>query len=233
MRGKAHVFDKWLTAGLDLLFPIHCAGCAAAGAVWCDDCDRQLVRIAPPICRNCGLGLGRLRACPSCQLRKPELQVRSYARYSGSLVSALLHLKYRPDQRLAGEMAAWMAPLAQAEHWPASQVVPVPLGRRRQRRRGFNQAQLLSEQLARRLRLPHRPGRLQRVADTRSQVGLTPVERWRNVTQAFRADPGSFAGERVIVVDDLMTTGATLSACARTLREAGARQVWGLTVGRA
>lgn len=233
MRGKVHVFDKWLTAGLDLLFPIHCAGCGTAGAVWCDECTRQLERIRAPLCRNCGLGLGRLRLCPACQRRKPHLQVRSYARYSGRLISALLHLKYRPNQRLAAQMGSWLAPIVRQENWPASQVVPVPLAKRRKRQRGFNQARLLSERLARRLGTVHRPGKLRRVEETRSQVGLAPSERWNNVRLAFRAEPDSFAGERVLLVDDLMTTGATLSACAHALREAGALQVWGVTVGRA
>lgn len=233
MRERAHSFDKWLSAGLDLLFPIRCAGCGAEGAVWCEACARQLMRLQEPLCPNCGLGLGRLRFCPSCRQRSPSLPVRSYARYTGRLVSALLHLKYRPDERLARQMASWLAEVVRASGWEPSVVAPVPLGRRRKRRRGFNQARLLSEQLARQLQSTHRAGRLRRVEETRSQVGLTPRERWNNVTRAFYAAPESFAGERVLLVDDLMTTGATLSACAEAVRAAGAQRVWGVTVGRA
>lgn len=240
MRKRAHLVQEWLQAshgwlqvGLDLLFPIQCAGCGDAGAVWCASCDQQLVRIRPPICRQCGLNLGRPGPCPSCQRQVPSLQVRSHARYTGRLASALIHLKYRPDERLAQHMAGWLAKLARRESWVATAVVPVPLAKSRMRRRGFNQARLLSEHLARSLNLPNLSGRLKRVEETRSQVGLIPSERWANVRKAFEAAPEAFAGQRVLLVDDLMTTGATLSACADALRRAGARRVWGLTVGRA
>lgn len=233
MRGKTHPLDKWLSAGLDLLFPIHCVGCGAGGAIWCPDCDAQLVRQTEPLCPDCGLGLGTLRGCPSCRHRRPSLPIRSYARYTGRLVSALLHLKYRPDQRLARRMGNWLVPIARQQAWAVSVVVPVPLAPGRRRQRGFNQARLLSEQVARSLGLPHRPGQLLRIDETRSQVGLTPLERWANVGAAFHAAPGSFAGDGILLIDDLTTTGATLSACAQALRAAGAGRVWGLTVGRA
>lgn len=233
MRGKDHVLDKWLTAGLDLLFPIRCAGCGTGGEIWCAACQEHLVRLVEPLCPRCGLGLGSLRSCPSCRQRRPSLPLRAYARYTGRLVSALLHLKYRPDQRLARRMADWLAPIAVQEGWPISAVVPVPLAPGRRRRRGFNQARLLSEQVARALGRSHLTGKLRRVEETRSQVGLTPGERWANVGRAFQAAPGSFAGQRVLLIDDLTTTGATLSACAEALRAAGAQEIWGLTVGRA
>jgi ComF family protein len=159
--------------------------------------------------------------------------VRAYARYTGRLVQALLHLKYRPDRKLASVMADWLTGLYPHSEWQASLVVPVPLSRSRFQQRGFNQAELLARELAERLELPMAASQLRRVRETRSQVGLDPSERSLNVKGAFAAERGVFAGEAVLLVDDLYTTGATLAACAQAVLADGGGPVWGLTVGRA
>jgi ComF family protein len=232
-RRNFNSFSRWIGAGLDLLFPIQCAGCKQSGAVWCDDCDGQLLRIRPPICHDCGLDLIADGQCPSCRQRKPALQIRSYARYTGRLVQALLALKYRPDQRLADRMGEWLAELLEREAWLPTVIIPVPLGARRKQQRGFNQAELLAEALARRVSIPHRSQELRRLRETRSQVGLDRWERWQNVAAAFQVQPDKLLGEAALLIDDLTTTGATMSACAEALRTAGVAHVWGLTVGRA
>jgi ComF family protein len=225
--------QRWLGAGLDLLFPIQCAGCGEADAIWCDECAASLVRLEEPLCQRCGNPLENRRACFSCRSRKPELSVRSYAKYSGRVTRALLHLKYHPDRQLASVMGAWLEALYDREDWSAEVVVPVPLSSNRSRKRGFNQADLLADALGALSGLPVDSSSLQRVKDTRSQVGLDPDERWKNVENAFRARSRSFEDKDVLVVDDLFTTGATLSACAAASRAAGARSVIGLTVARA
>lgn len=161
------------------------------------------------------------------------MPVRSFARYTGRVTQALLHLKYRPDRQLASVMGAWLEELYVWEGWSAEVVVPVPLSKHRIQQRGFNQAALLSEAFGSRAGLPVDSRHLKRVEDTRSQVGLDPFERWHNVLQAFNAESRSFEGADVLLVDDLFTTGATLSACATAIRAAGARSVAGLTVARA
>jgi ComF family protein len=178
------------------------------------------------------LALGAPRACPACRRRRPILPVRSYARYTGRLVQALLHLKYRPDQKLAAVMGSWLAGVYPVQEWQATRVAPVPLSAARYQQRGFNQAELLARALAARLSLPVERG-LRRLWDTRSQVGLDPAERTANVRNAFGADPGAFTGQVVLIVDDLYTTGATIAACARAILAAGAVRAVGLTVGRA
>lgn len=225
--------QRWVGAGLDLLFPIQCAGCGGAGTIWCVECDVSIVRLTEPQCQQCGYPLDNRRSCPSCVSRRPALRVRSYARYKGPVAQALLHLKYHPDRRLVSEMGAWLDELHVREGWRARVVVPVPLSKRRLQHRGFNQASLLAEALGRCAGLPVDPSRLKRVNDTRSQVGLDPHERWHNVRKAFQAEARSFEGADVLVVDDLFTTGATLSACATAIRAAGAQSVVGLTVARA
>jgi ComF family protein len=223
----------WLGAGLDLLFPIQCAGCGEADAIWCDQCDASLVRLADPLCQLCGNPLENRKSCSSCRIRTPELPVRSFARYSGSVTQALLHLKYHPDRKLAAVMGAWLEELYGREGWSAEIVVPVPLSSHRAKKRGFNQAALLAAALGALIGLPVDSNSLQRVEDTRSQVGLDPHQRWKNVEHAFKAGSRSFEDLGVLVVDDLFTTGATLSACAAAARAAGARSVIGLTVARA
>lgn len=111
-------------------------------------------------------------------------------------------------------------------------LVPVPLGRRRLRARGYNQAAVLAAALSARTGIPAREGLLARTRDTRTQTALGPAERWANVAGAFRAT-ARLAGTRVAIVDDVLTTGATLAACAAALAESGALAVGAVTFARA
>ncbi len=192
-----------------------------------------MVRLTELLCRKCGYPLGSRGSCPSCASRIPSLQVRSYARYKGRVAQALLRLKYRPDKRLASMMGSWLEELYVRQGWNVEVVVPVPLSRQKMQVRGFNQAALLAKAFGGRAGLRVELGDLRRVKNTRSQVGLDPDARWRNVEQAFRAEALLFEGANVLVLDDLFTTGATLSACAAAIRAAGAGSVVGLTVARA
>jgi ComF family protein len=130
-------------------------------------------------------------------------------------------------------MAAWLAEVARRENWKPTLVVPVPLSARRLRRRGYNQMDLVAGALARLLDVPMGSGALSRIRETRSQVGLDPAGRRRNVEGAFEARRDDVEGSVVLLVDDLFTTGATLAACAAALHEAGSGEVYGLTIGRA
>jgi ComF family protein len=122
----------------------------------------------------------------------------------------------------------------EAELLAADVVVPVPLHSQRHRERGYNQAELIARPLARRLGLPHRGVLLLRTRPRPDKHILTFRERWESVRGAFATRPGSQVDKlRVLLVDDVMTTGATLDACAKALREAGAKSVIGLTVARA
>jgi len=159
--------------------------------------------------------------------------VRSFARYSGRVTRALLHLKYHPDRQLAAVMGDWLKEVYERQGWAVEVLVPVPLSRPRAQKRGFNQAALLADALSSRTDLPVDSSSLQRVEDTRSQVGLGPHERWKNVEHVFKVGSKSFTDMDVLIVDDLFTTGATLSACAIAIRASGARSITGLTIARA
>jgi competence protein ComFC len=112
-------------------------------------------------------------------------------------------------------------------------IVPVPLGKVRKRQRGYNQVELITSALARSTKIPHGNSILKRVRNTRSQVGLDPTARFSNLEQAFSAESGSILGLRVLLVDDLLTSGATIVTCAEALFRGGASKVYALTIARA
>lgn len=133
---------------------------------------------------------------------------------------------------MASVMGAWLASVYAQTPWTATLVVPVPLASDRLRQRGYNQAALISRALAERAGVAHDPRALVRTESTRSQVGLGYAERAENVRGVFRAT-SAVAGQGVLLVDDLFTTGSTLQACFQACKQAGADEVYGLTVARA
>jgi ComF family protein len=175
--------------------------------------------------------------CPACRDRTYAFdRARSFALYEEAVVRAILLLKFEQIEPLGAWFAEQLAELVTAEgdRLEADVVVPVPLHRERERERGYNQAALLSKPLATRLRLPHKAVLLVRTRARPDKQVLSLEERWESVRGAFATRPGSQVDNlRVLLVDDVLTTGATLDACARALREAGAKSVIGLTAARA
>ncbi len=179
--------------------------------------------------------------CANCHECAPEFErAFSFGEYQGELRGLLHLLKYEGVTPAVAPLGAMLAE-AVAELLPACReasplLIPVPLHKTRRRARGFNQSELLARAAARRLSHPVKVmyGALIRRRDTVSQVGLSRAERIENVRDAFRvADAKAVRGREAIVVDDVMTTGTTLSECARVLKQAGAKQVWAATVARA
>src|SRR5215472_3259970 len=210
----------------------------------CTQCFASFDRIPSAVCEICtfllsGIQLkeGSPRLCPACQNKTYGFDcARSFALYQGSLVRAILLLKFEQIEPLGRWFAERLAEIVESEpdKFAADVVVPVPLHRQRQRERGYNQAALISKPLAKRLRLPHKKLLLTRTKARPEKHVLSLEERWASVRGAFATCPGSQVDNlRVLLVDDVLTTGATLDACARALREAGAKSVVGLTVARA
>jgi ComF family protein len=152
----------------------------------------------------------------------------SFGPYEGALRTLVLELKYRSRQRVARHLAELLArdPACRTLAEPGALLVPVPLHPCRRRERGFNQAELLALALAARLARACEPAVLVRRRETRPQAGLTAAARRRNVAGAFAVRrQARVAGRLVVLVDDVVTTGATVQACAQALRAAGAREV--------
>ncbi len=234
------------------LFPRICAGCDARmtdrdrGLV-CGPCWARLPRLPSPWCERCGhprSGVAHAGArtgapCPGCALLAPYVRAaRSLCWVPHPVSSGILAaLKYEGWPGVAEAMGERMARLP----WPSDVVaervaiVPIPLAAVKERERGFNQAERLAAAVARRWGIPVVTG-VTRTRVTTTQTRLTPGERLANVRRAFAAVPADLprlAGRHVILVDDVLTTGATLNACAGALFAAGVRTVSYLTFGRA
>jgi ComF family protein len=200
----------------------------------CALCRLRWRPVPHPVCGRCGQPQDRGAACLLCQDWPAGLsRVRSAVWLDGSARAVAHRLKYDGWWRAADAMADAMVPAARGLEPLTGQVslVPIPLGARRQRDRGYNQSERLAAALGRRLGLPVRPELLTRARETRSQTALTPEERRANVEGAFEAAPAG--GLAVILVDDVFTTGATLVAAAGALIGAGVARVEAVTFARA
>ncbi len=227
---------------LDWIFPPSCGGCSQPGYRWCAACQQQIVRVAEPICSRCGDPLKPYQVrgetteplCMDCQANPPSYQaLRSYGIFAGPLRDALHRLKYQRDIGMGEALSKHIIELYNDLKWDIDLITPVPLSQKRARERGYNQTALLARPLAYALRKPYLPEIMHRSRETRSQVGLTAIERHENVKDAFTADYNQVNGKAVLVIDDVMTTGSTISACAQALRTAGASVVYALTLARA
>ena len=229
---------------LDLALPRACVVCERLldrgdpGLV-CGRCWARLPLLAAPLCDRCGHPT-YAEKCRWCELLPPYVRsARSVGWAAGEIGLGIVHaLKYGGWQRVAAEMARRMARL----DWPVDVVeerraiVPVPLSHKRQRQRGYNQSEALARPLAEAWQIPVWTDVLARTRHTETQTRLTPGDRLRNVSGAFRAASSArsvLRGAHVVVVDDVVTTAATLNACAAALCDGGARVVSFVTFGRA
>ena len=219
---------------LDLLFPPRCVGCRQIGAWICTECLSHIPRVEPPFCARYGDRVATLGLCTRCRTAPLQIKhIRSAAYFGGVLQEAIHHLKYRGRTALAKPLGGLMVAYWQQHPMAADVVVPVPLHADRLRERGYNQAALLARELARQAGLAIDEQTLERKRATASQVKLDAKQRKENVHDAFYCSGSTLAGKRVLLVDDVCTTGATLEACAIALQESGALSVQALTLARA
>jgi len=243
----------WLAEASDavvsVFFPAGCRICdkllvQASRVPFCEECLGSFEAPPEKKCEVCGQTLawmtpreGEPLVCRACQQKTYAFdRARSYGIYDGPLVRAIILLKWERIEPLGGWFAERLGEvvLGAGEAMAADVVVPVPLHRDRERQRGYNQAGLISKPLARKLGLPHKAVLLMRTRPRPAKQVLSFEEHWESVRGAFATRPGSQVdNKRVLLVDDVMTTGATLDACAKALLESGAKSVIGLTVARA
>lgn len=159
--------------------------------------------------------------------------LRSWAVFEQPLQGALHRLKYRRDVGMGEALAVQMSSFIRQLEWSADSLIPIPLGKKRRKERGYNQVAMVAIPLSMQLGLDYLPSALARAKETRSQVGLTASERQENVKNAFIADGKKVNGRSIILMDDVSTTGATLSSAAETLYASGARNVFAFTIARA
>mgnify|MGYP001191797493 CR=1 FL=1 len=220
----------------DLVFPPSCVACGQPGALFCDACAQAVAPIPQPCCPRCGQPQAGAALCASCVSRvdDPIAMARAVALFAEPLRPAIHALKYANQPQLAPLLGRYLVAALASPAWQnqiIDVVIPVPLHADRLASRGYNQSALLARHLCHALRLPLEPDWLVRHRDTRPQVGLTLEQRDVNVHDSFTAQLG-VAGKRVLLIDDVYTTGATLRACAAAARDAGAAAIYGLTLAR-
>lgn len=232
-----HPILRWpkrlIEMGFKTLFPLRCGGCGLRGTTWCPACNHKLQPVSRRRCTRCGLPTASDNKCEACNSLEISLKVRVFAQYAPPLSLAILHLKYRPNKELSDVMAWWLTNIYRCEGWFAHLVVPVPLSAKRHRQRGYNQAGLIACNVAGKLGLQYLPDGLRRIRETGSQVGLNPTQRRVNVQDAIQGDESALHDKNILLVDDLITTGATTIACAQAAEEAGAKRMYALAVGLA
>lgn len=213
---------KFLAISRDLLFPVFCISCRSEGAWLCQQCLAKLqLEIKPQV---------------FCH---PYLdKVIALADYQNEIIARLIHLlKYEYVQEIGGIFEKLIDMFIKSnravfEGGQFSAIIPIPLHKKRYLERGFNQAELLAESWGRHLGVPILPKALVRSRQTKMQVGLSGIERRSNLQGAFALRQPLECLERVILIDDVFTTGSTLEEAGRVLRSVGVREVWGAVVAR-
>ncbi len=225
---------QFLWEALDWLYPPNCGGCGASGVRWCKDCTQKTVEIMPQICPICGNPNLNNETCERCKALPPfYTSLRAYSVFGGSIREAIHKLKYQRDIGLGSALAPLMINSIIKLNWSLDLITSVPLGLVRFKERGYNQANLLARPIALFLNIPFSSHALSRTRETRTQVGLSVVERMENMSGAFQAKEQLVKGKTILVVDDVATSGATLNACAKALLEVGASRVYGFSLARA
>lgn len=233
-----------LRALVSLFYPPLCAVCnepITSAAYLCETCQGKAPRIKPPFCAKCSEpfpgAITDTFSCANCAHRVLHFEAAVAAYRSRGVVRAIIHeFKYQRRPHLRHAVADWLMetlddPRLHGRRFDA--VVPVPLHPARRRERGFNQAELLTEQLCTRASLRMRPV-LERIRYTTTQTAFDRTERMENLRDAFRLrKKADVRGWRVLLIDDVLTTGSTLSECARVLKQGGAISVHAATAARA
>lgn len=226
---------------LDILFPKTCFGCGREGEWICPSCQNHLTHraflpITCPLCaKKTGNDLGVV--CQSCRPKTNIEGIISVGAYNNEVLQkSVKTLKYSMAKDIASDLSKLLSQRLLAAALPASYenivIVPVPLHKKRKRYRGFNQSEEIGQRLAKSSDLAYSPI-LARTINTRPQVDLKEKDRKKNVAGAFKLlKNDSLSGKTILIVDDVSTTGATLTECAKVLSELNPESIWGLVVAR-
>jgi len=207
---------------LDSVFPPKCGGCGRVGQWLCDVCRSQISYV----------NIRAVEPTPKPWDSSTLQHAYSIAWFEEPLRTAIHNFKYNGQRALRKPLAQLFLGQWEKLKRPTDLLVAVPLHRKREKERGYNQSYLLASELGHALQIPAPQNGLRRVRHTLPQVSLNMEQRWQNVQEAFQGNPAVLGGKSVLLVDDVCTTGATLEACARAATQAGARFVWALTLAR-
>jgi competence protein ComFC len=224
---------------VDLIFPPRCAICKSKDRnAICENCLAKAAYLEPPICRLCGKPRDRYFSqdlCEDCAGGDIPFDLsRSVAIYGGVMKEAIHKFKFDGRKALAPRLGRFLATYLRDGDIPANDIdviVPVPLSAKREKQRGYNQSKLLAEEIRRVYPIPLDDSSLKKIKDVTPQFELSRKERLKNVRGAFRSSP--MTGKKVLLIDDIYTTGATVREASLALKTAGAKNVYALTLARA
>ena len=224
--------SRLVGAALDLLFPPNCAVCGREGRFICEACEVALPKLQQPYCSMCA-SPGSAPLCSWCTATAPASDgISAPFLMEGAVRDMVYGLKYRNLRASAPALARLMAAYLESGPPTFGLLVPVPLHRRRERERGYNQSELLARELCKSVGIPLETRLLRRTRNTPPQVSMkSPDERRLNIEGAFEC-ARNLGAITVLVVDDVVTTGSTISSCAGALKAAGASSVYGLALAR-
>jgi len=219
---------------LDFLFPPHCVSCGKGGVFLCRKCRNKLIYLQPPLCTRCSKPIRIGTICPKCQAQNLDIDgIYSIFKYGGAIRQAVIQFKYENTKVLADPLSYFMMEYLKKHQLSFDLIIPVPIHKLRLRERGYNQSSLLAQRLSRITRIPVAEGVLIRTKHTPSQAKSDNVDqRRKNIKNAFKCVSHDISGKRILLIDDVCTSGATLNSCATSLKSAGAASVWGLTLAK-
>lgn len=243
---------NFLLGIVDIVFPIECLGCGFEGEWLCQKCARSLAIYENNRCPACHADSQYGKYCSECAKDRELCGILVAGNYKNKLLEkSIKTLKYRFASSVARELAGLLAGFfyeqqkkilflnTAAENVPKIIIdlqnvilVPVPLHKKRKRWRGFNQAEILAEEFLTKIDLAYDKDSLRRLRYTKPQAGLSGDERRENLRGSFVWEGKELDEKYIILVDDVATTGSTLEECAKVLKKAGAREVWGLVVAK-
>lgn len=225
---------------LDVVFPIKCLGCGREGEWLCSRCLGKMELNKKLVCPRCGQGTKVGSFCGQCRVTSKMTGIVIAASYEDKLLQRAVHtLKYKFVQDMSRPLAVILR--AGLKIWfdhhcvrPAEIIlVPVPLFKKRQRQRGFNQTALLAQRLGEQMKLAVRDDVLVRVKSTPAQAKLDPIRRRKNIRGVFQLrNMAAPRGKIVFIIDDICTTSATLEECAKEIAKTQPREIWGLVLAR-
>lgn len=218
---------------LDLIFPCFCVGCGKEGSWLCPNCLEEIIFVVSPTCPQCGRLSENGSYCSKCQKNKSLEGIIVSAYYEeGPLKEAIHNFKYNSVKELSPFLANFLIKALETYQIEDIDLITwVPLYHKRQAQRGYNQAEILAREIAQRLDLKT-GSLLKKIKKTKIQVKLKGPERRKNLIGAFKVNNISLKSKRIILVDDITTTGTTLNECAKVLKKAGAKEVWGLVLAK-
>lgn len=223
---------------LDLLFPIECLACGMEGEWICGRCFKKLKKNEYQYCFGCKREFSFGKICIRCKDEYCINRILIAADYDDKIVNRLIiAFKYKFAKGISSLLADFLISFLinlknSGLNLSGCLIVPVPLSEKRKRWRGFNQAEEIARPVAEYFNLEFAVNALQRIKHTRPQVKLSEAERKRNLVGCFTWRGGNLSGKKILLVDDVATTGATLNECAKVLKQSGAKEVWGLVVAK-